>query len=173
MITVLILIFAVVLIFLLIFYNYTDKTRFRIDRQFNYIRGLFDNWVEAVESLLSKSGPAAENGAQETSPAAGPEPIDWHKELRIYHKSDHADVCIRCINNLESAYRNIRRFLADDPEISELQSEKTRIEAELLVFQSIYNQKATTYNKYLGYPILKQCALLLMKKPWDQMKFNP
>ena len=162
MLIVLFCIAAIIMIIFIVVYNFTDKSRFRIDRQFSYVCDLFDGWVDATGALLSMQASMPER------PDSG---LDWRGAMSAYSKAQHADVRIRCVNALSAAYKSIAGSLPDNRDISSLISEKNRFEDELHTFRSVYNECAAVYNKRLALPVFRQCSKVMRKTAWEELFF--
>jgi len=143
-----------------------DKSRFRADRQFNCVRDLSDGWVSATTALLSQPECAQVSGD------SGGQPADWRKAASHYRKSPHADVCAHCINTLLTAFDSVAGFLPDTPEIASLKLEKRGFEEDLSMFRSVYNEFAAAYNRRINFPVFRQCAAVLRKKPWEELRLG-
>jgi len=143
-------------VFILIFFlNYTEKMRFRLDRQFSFVRSFFDRWMAIVSAVLAEVE------------LAGPIDGSWRDAESAYQKSSHADVSIRNINAIDAIYRSVLKAVPDTAEIAALKEEKRRIEDDLRVFRDVNNEMTVAYNKRLSMPVLRRCAALLRKKNWE------
>lgn len=154
---IIIALFCLAVIVLIIVYDIFDRHRFRIERQFKYVRGALGDWAEATRTLAGLLPDYCEPGVEET--------------VERYFDSKKPVVKLGCIAQLYGMTEGLRDIEMCEPEVAEKLAEKLEMEVELSDFCVLYCELAAKFNKKLEKKPFGSIAKFLRFKPFKPFDF--